>query len=424
MADRQVVEQAVKSKYSSAARGGDEQVRLGRLLRQYRQPNNTRNLWHLGVDLFSLALIMALAIWLCENYENLGLPLACCFPPIAIAVVMIGAVQHRLAGLGHEASHHVLFRDPWLNGLVADWLCMFPLFTTTDHYRSLHLGHHRWVNDQERDPEFHNLGRVRKLHKFPMHRWQFVTHFMSRILWPVSLLRYSWDNTLHGVIGVTQRGAKNWPVIRTLFIAGVAHFLAATFGVRWIADRTHSSGTVLLAMVAWSAIAAAVIYLIPQRHFYRSGYPGAYGPKLRSWMRLTFFTLLQGALTLGAMTTGANWLWYFRVLWLLPLLTGFPYFMLLRDAYQHANTDEGRYTNSRVMFPDAFSRWAIFMYGSDIHLTHHLHPGVPHYKLRRLHESLKKRSPQYADEVIETHGMFRRSRPNYPCLIETIEGSA
>ena len=94
--------------------------------------------------------------------------------------------------------------------------------------------------------------------------------------------------------------------------------------------------------------------------------------------------------------------------------------MLLRDAYQHANTDEGRYTNSRVMFPDMFSGWAIFMYGSDIHLTHHLHPGVPHYKLRRLHESLKKRNPQYASEVIETHGMFRRSKPDYPCLIETI----
>jgi fatty acid desaturase len=138
-------------------------------------------------------------------------------------------------------------------------------------------------------------------------------------------------------------------------------------------------------------------------------------------MRLTFFVLLQGGMAIGQLTTGLNFLWYFRVLWLLPLVTGFPYFMLLRDAYQHANTDEGRFTNSRVMFPDAFSRWAIFMYGSDIHLTHHLYPTVPHYKLRRLHESLKRNSTQYADEVVETYGTFRRSRQGYPCLIETIE---
>ena len=82
-----------------------------------------------------------------------------------------------------------------------------------------------------------------------------------------------------------------------------------------------------------------------------------------------------------------------------------------------------RYTNSRVMFPDPISRWAIFMYGSDYHLTHHLHPGVPHYKLPRLHESLKRRNTQYADEVIETYGTFKRTRVGFPSLIETIEQS-
>ena len=140
-------------------------------------------------------------------------------------------------------------------------------------------------------------------------------------------------------------------------------------------------------------------------------------------MRLTFLTMVQCLLAVGALMSGGNWIWYFRVLWILPLITGFPYFMLLRDAYQHANTDAGKYTNSRVMFPDVFSRWAIFMYGSDFHLTHHLHPGVPHYKLPRLHESLKKRSAEYAEEVVETYGMFRRARPDFPCLIETIESA-
>lgn len=397
------------------------QARIGRLLRRYRLPNNFSNIAYLGLDLATAVALIGCSIWLCENYASIGLHPLLVVPPVAIAIVLIGAVQHRLAGLGHEGSHHVLFRNRWLNELAADWFCMFPVFTTTDHYRSLHLGHHRWVNDHELDPEFHNLGRARKLHDFPMSRWQFVTHFLSRILWPISLLRYSWDNMRHGSIGITQKGVDDWPVIRPLAIAGFVHFFAAMLSLRWIATETSSVSLVLAGMVGWSALAGVVIAAIPEQRFYRSGYPGCYGPKLRSWMRLTFFVLLQGGMAITQLTTGLNCLWYFRVLWLLPLLTGFPYFMLLRDAYQHANTDEGRYTNSRVMFPDAFSRWAIFMYGSDIHLTHHLYPTVPHYKLRRLHESLKRNSDQYAAEVVETYGTFRRSRPEYPCLIETIE---
>lgn len=402
---------------------GDQQKRLRRLLRQYRQPNNTQNLWHVGADLVTLVVVMGCGILLWTTYRDGRLPAVICFPLVAVTIVLIGAIQHRLAALGHEGSHHMLFRHRWLNELVADWLCMFPLFTTTDHYRSLHLGHHRWVNDLERDPEFLNLGRTRRLHEFPMNRWQFVTQFISRILWPISLLRYTWDNMLHGTIGITQRGAQDWRPFRPLFIAGVVQFLAMAVSLRIVATQTASVAWILLSMTAWTALAGIVIWLIPEHHFYRSGYPGCYGPKLRSWMRLTFFVGLHGALVVGTLMSGSDWTWYFRVFWLLPLVTGFPYFMLLRDAYQHANTDEGRYTNSRVMFPDPFSRWAIFMYGSDIHLTHHLHPSVPHYKLRRLHETLKRCSSNYADEVIETHGTFRRSNPEFPCLIETIESA-
>ncbi len=399
-------------------------AQLGRLLKQYRKPNNSRNILHLGIDLGCLVVTLGGLVWIVENWSGSAGSYALLCPIVAVGVVIVGGVQHRLAGLGHEGSHHVLFEQRWLNELIADWCCMFPLFTTTDHYRSLHLGHHRWVNDRELDPEFHNLGRARRLHDFPMNRWQFLLHFVSRILWPISLLRYSWDNMLHGSIGITQRGTSDWPVLRPLFIAGLGHFLIATFGFRRLADSTQSSSLVLCAMVGWILVAAVVISVIPSKAFYRSGYPGTYGPKLRSWMRLTFFTLLQGGLVLGTLATSVDCVWYFRVLWLLPMVTSFPYFMLLRDAYQHANTDEGRYSNSRVMFPDYFSGWAIFMYGSDIHLTHHMYPGVPHYKLRRLHYALKRRSKQYADEVVETHGMFRRTRQDFPCLIETIEGPA
>jgi fatty acid desaturase len=82
------------------------------------------------------------------------------------------------------------------------------------------------------------------------------------------------------------------------------------------------------------------------------------------------------------------------------------FFMFLRDVYQHSNADSGRLTNSRVFFADRFTRWAVFVYGQDMHIPHHLFPAVPHYRLERLHDLLKRDHPVYRDQVLETHGTF------------------
>ena len=73
------------------------------------------------------------------------------------------------------------------------------------------------------------------------------------------------------------------------------------------------------------------------------------------------------------------------------------YFMFLRDVYQHSNADAGRLTNSRVFFTDPFTRWAVFVYGQDMHIPHHLFPAVPHYHLPRLHDLLKQDHDTYRD---------------------------
>ncbi len=83
------------------------------------------------------------------------------------------------------------------------------------------------------------------------------------------------------------------------------------------------------------------------------------------------------------------------------------FFMFLRDVYQHSNADAGRLTNSRVFFTDPFTRWAVFVYGQDMHIPHHLFPAVPHYRLRRIAPVARNRvTPTIADLVVETHGTF------------------
>jgi fatty acid desaturase len=92
--------------------------------------------------------------------------------------------------------------------------------------------------------------------------------------------------------------------------------------------------------------------------------------------------------------------------------------MFLRDVYQHSNADAGRLTNSRVFFTDPFTRWAVFVYGQDMHIPHHLFPAVPHYRLGELHEIMKREDQQYEEHVVECHGTFRDSRGRITILDE------
>src|SRR4029079_18552360 len=71
-----------------------------------------------------------------------------------VALPLVGAGQHRLATLTHEASHYMLFRNRLLNEFISEWFCMFPLLGTTHRYRVQHLGHHQFPNDPVRDPDW------------------------------------------------------------------------------------------------------------------------------------------------------------------------------------------------------------------------------------------------------------------------------
>jgi fatty acid desaturase len=97
--------------------------------------------------------------------------------------------------------------------------------------------------------------------------------------------------------------------------------------------------------------------------------------------------------------------------------------MLLRDLFQHANADGGKLTNSRVAECNPLLRWGMFIYGQDVHLTHHLYPAVPHYRLRALHEALMRQPCDYRDEVIECHGTITNPR-RLPSLLDVIEKPA
>ena len=387
---------------------------LNALIHPLRYLDNYTNLLYLAFDYLTLGTVVGATITFCELRGQWGLAWAWNVPVVAVAVLLVGAVQHRFAGLGHEGAHWILLKNRFFNELISDWFCMFPLFSTTAQYRLMHLGHHEYTNDWQRDPELLNMGKTRMMDRFPMTRAEFARHFFSRIFWPPRLLRYVWDN-----IYTTSFGYSLNPYQKHLpkdLPGRIGHFRATTLlGVAYLAIMVGVLGTiswlgngVLIAaatLILLSA-ASAVIYVLPDAWFFQSDFRPIYSSKVASMLRLTWITLLEVALASARLATGQEWGVYFWLLWVLPLLTSFPYYMLLRDLYQHANADDGKLTNSRVIFANPIASWAMFIYGQDVHLTHHLYPAVPHYNLRRLHRLLVENNEEYAQHVVECHGVI------------------
>ena len=90
------------------------------------------------------ALVVA-AVLLCQHFWS--------WPVYVLAVIWIGARQHALLVLMHEATHHRLLRSRRSGDALSDLLCAWPLLVATDAYRRVHFPHHRYLSTS-RDPEW------------------------------------------------------------------------------------------------------------------------------------------------------------------------------------------------------------------------------------------------------------------------------
>lgn len=147
------------------------------------------NLISIAREYAMVALVMACASigWWAWSHGLIATPLFAV--NAACAMLLIGALQHRISGLAHEASHGMLFRDPLVNELASDLLLMFPLLAFTQTYRGAHLGHHRWVNDPARDPDLLRLNAAAP-QRFPISKTRFVWRYLLAALWPPRILAY------------------------------------------------------------------------------------------------------------------------------------------------------------------------------------------------------------------------------------------
>ena len=394
---------------------------------QLRDINNFTNLAWLCGEYASLAIVVGLAVGFAEMRAGWGLAWAWNVPVFALAIVLVGGIQHRLAGLGHEASHYSFLKNKLANDLVADLFCMLPIMTNVHFYRLFHMAHHQFTNDPHRDPDLINLGKGKRLDQFPMTRQKFITTvYFIFITAPLAFSRYQLEYFYVNVLGKggnvymkrVTNGDGHYPLPRLGTTLGFLYVMVFIVAQGYLSRTGRAHWLTPLGLTTF-AFAAITIRLLPDWAMFRSPFRQPYSERVAGVMRIGFFTALFVALTLLRTATLGKSAIYFNILWSVPLITSFPFYMLLRDTYQHTNADAGRLTNTRVFFSDPFTRWAVFVYGQDMHVPHHLFPAIPHYRLPKLHQLLKRQHDQYADQVVECHGTFTNDR-GQPTILDVM----
>jgi fatty acid desaturase len=385
---------------------------LLRRVNALRKIDNLTNWFYLAREYAFLGLVIALTIAFYETRAGWGLAWIWNVPVTVLAVVLVGAGQHRLTTLAHEASHYMLFRNRLLNELVSDWFCMFPIGTTTHHYRVQHLAHHQYPNDPERDPDLVQMEASGHRFAFPMSPRRFVWEcVIKQLLWLPGSIRYL---RMRARFASTGSGGGPFAVVRpsarVSILIGIAYLtvlIAVMFALVLVGDPWLLGLTPAVLLTGILACYA----LLPERFYSLSKLKSDVTPRCMTLFRVAHLTLLVTALSWLTLLTGSWWSVYYLVLWLVPLGTTFAFFMILRQLVQHGNAGQGRFSNTRTFLVGRLIRFAVFPLGMDYHLPHHLFPLVPHYRIQELHQLLLRDSPEYREHGIVVEGYFFHRRP-------------
>ncbi len=151
---------------------------------------------------------IAAAIALCSYYWHPVLYL--------VAVVFIGARQHALLILGHDASHYRYLRTRWQNDLFGNLFLMWPTFASVEGFRKFHGTHHQYTNlanDGNRDLwHTHNAeGELEPEWVFPKTRLGLALMLLRRAAFVTGI---SW--ILRGLVGSSFIPSPRWMVAARL----------------------------------------------------------------------------------------------------------------------------------------------------------------------------------------------------------------
>ncbi|MBL7689508.1 MAG: fatty acid desaturase [Bdellovibrionaceae bacterium] len=185
--------------------------------------------WHFALD-WGLAVVpIVVVIALCESFDFRFYPLA---------LLVNGHSFVRLMNLGHEGIHGLLAPNRQFNDFLSRYLCLFPIFVSHSRFKTLHMLHHRLLNDRL-DPDGFQFKR------FPIRFGAWLHDFILDRL----KLRYTRDYVNYFTefpdrLRRLQGKSRGLPTIRSDFLA---------FSLFWILALTVliASGLIVSFVLYW-----------------------------------------------------------------------------------------------------------------------------------------------------------------------------
>jgi fatty acid desaturase len=395
--------------------------RIKEKLQELRQTDNVSNIYYFVRIYLYFAVVIGGTLGFYHYQPAQGWNWWWNVPLTFLAITLIGAGQHQLTALAHEAAHHTLFKNRFCNDLFSDWLCMFPLYSSTQHYRLQHLAHHQFVNDPDRDPDISQLKTSGHWLNFPVTAALFIKTLLKQ-LWAPNLIRFIRIRAKYNAMASDTNPylKKGWKPNKKTVVAGILYMAAL---VATLTALVYFEQPLLLAVIPVSLWLGMMIFFasLPDDMYHQSRVHPVIAMRYMTLMRVTHISLVFNALAwLSLLVTPYAVVFYF-LLWLVPIFTSFSFFMILRQIVQHGNGDRGWLTNTRIFFVNRLINFAVFPLGQDYHLPHHLFASVPHYRLKELHEALLE-CAEYREQAVIVEGYFipHGQPPRHPTVVEVL----
>lgn len=390
-------------------------------LQRYKERDNHTNLLYLAGTWLYLAVVFGGAIGFFVWRAGSGLHWGWDVPVLVVAIALMGAGQHHLGALGHEGAHFSLFHNRLFNEVMADLCCMLPIFSRTDTYRAQHLAHHKYVNDPVRDPDQFQLQASGHNFKFPRTPRELGRLFVTQ-LWPLNQARYALARMKYG--GAEARSAATGSPGRAAAVPAAVGGGSLPVMIGLVSLLVGRGDAWLLGLVppAFSAAVLAALLLLPAR-CYPPGQPRCpIPPRVHAVMQVGTYHAMLTFVAWLAFWLGPRAVAWWALLWVAPLLTSFSLYMMIRQVLHHSNADRGWLTNSRNYFVTPLVRLAVFPFGQDLHLVHHMFSSIPHYNLRSLHRTLLRYAEYHGQQgvVVERIVRPRRDEPRHPTVVEIL----